>query len=284
MVRCIEQSFSIGLLSLRRLRVCSPRKIKGQQQPNVCRASARSQEAITTQKEHAKKTFFERIQGTQRGARTSSLERGAIEEALVELENVVASQPVEWSQLPGTWNVVYTTARDVRDIVEDQPVVPFARSTLVGQEYSSLKDGEVTNIIKLELVDLPPFLDVLAGTCISILVKADYSICSLKSIGLRFKSAAVGHVEPSEGLEGVILNPVLPRGQWNLSLLEFLRNVEVAYQFPGMVSTSNPSRIGPSLDVTYLDEDLFVGRAQQGGGVYVYQRVINNFMIKNQLS
>lgn len=236
----------------------------------------RSQEQAQ-QVTQAKQLFFERIRGTERGARTSSLERGTIEEALVNLENVVASQAINWSHLPGTWNVVYTTARDVRDIVKDQPILPFARSTLVGQEYSPLVGGggEVTNIIKLELVDLPPLVSILSGTCVSILVKADYSISSLKSIGLRFKSAAVGHVEPSEGVEGLILNPVLPRGQWNLSLLNYLKDLEIAFQFPGE-STSNSSRmntIRPSLDVTYLDSNLFVGRAQQGGGIYVYERV-----------
>lgn len=232
-------------------------------------ASARAQETIH-QVERAKNNFYQRIKGTERGARTSSIERGAIEEALVQLENVVASESIDWSHLPGTWNVVYTTARDVRDIVKEQPVIPFARSTLVGQEYSSIEEGEVTNIIRLELVDLPPFLDILSGTHISILVKADYAISSLKSIGLRFKSAAVGHVEPSDGIEGLILNPVLPRGQWNLTLLNFLRDLEIAFQFP---EGSPSNRIRPSLDITFLDSNLFVGRAQQGGGVYVYERV-----------
>lgn len=223
-------------------------------------------------KECAKLTFFRRIEGTERGSRTESLQRGTIEEALVDLEHLAASRPIDWSHLPGTWNVVYTTARDVRDVVKDGPIIPFARSTLVGQEYSSLERGQVTNIIKLELVDLPPLLNFLSGTNVSILVKADYTISSLKSVGLRFKSAAIGHVEPSGDLEGLVLSPILPRGQWNLAVLNFLRDAEIGYNFPS--STSNRSnRIQPSLDITYLDEDLFVGRAQQGGGVYVYSKV-----------
>jgi len=204
------------------------------------------------------------IRNTQRGSKASARQRGYIEEALVALESSASGSAIDWDLLPGTWNVAYTTARDVRDIVQDNPL-PFVKSTVVGQRFSSVEEGRVTNIITLEVVNAP----ILEGTSISIHVDADFVVASPKSIGLRFKSAAIGFVEPSESLQSIILSAMLPRGYWNLQVIAALRDFEIKYAF----NSSSSSRIRPSLDITHLSQNLFVGRAQQGGGIYCYQRL-----------
>lgn len=210
---------------------------------------------------------MECIRNTERGSKASALQRGHIEEALVALESTFAAtgNAIDWDLLPGTWNVAYTTARDVRDIVQDNPL-PFVKSTVVGQRFSPVEDQQVTNIITLEVVNVP----VLEGTSISVHVDAEFAIAAPKSIGLRFKSAAIGFVDPSESLQSIILNAILPRGYWNLEAITALRDFEIKYEFGDVTSSS--SRIRPSLDVTFLSESLLLGRAQQGGGIYCYQR------------
>ena len=216
----------------------------------------------------AKQRFKDAVRGTQRGNRTDSIERGEIEEAQVALETTVAGERIDWSLLPGTWDVIYTTARDVRGIVGEEPFL-MCKSRVVGQRYGTPVNclGRVTNIIELEF-DIP----FLRGTIVSINVEADYTIDSIRSIGLLFKSASFGRIEPGAALQDVLTPAVLPRGWWNLAVMNYLREFKVGFEFPG-TSRATESMIPPALFVTYLDEDMFIGRAQQGGGVYVYRRI-----------
>lgn len=217
----------------------------------------------------AKKMFLDAVRGTQRGSQTSSIERGQIEEAQVALEAQVAGGRIDWSLLPGTWDVVYTTARDVKGIVGEEPFL-MGKSRVVGQRYEVPVNGlgRVTNIIELQL-DVP----LLEGTTVSINVEADYRIDSVRSIGLLFKSASIGRIQPGPALQDVLTPALLPRGWWNLTAMQYLREFKIGFEFPGSSARAQGTMIPPSLFVSFLDEDMFIGRAQQGGGVYVYRRI-----------
>jgi hypothetical protein len=225
-----------------------------------------------------KREFLDSISGTGRGSLASLRRRGEIEEKLCGLESSVASDGIDWSLLPGKWNVVYTTARDVRDIVKDEPL-PFVKSTLVGQEFD--EGHNCTNFIELKAMKdraYPIISDLLDGSSITIRVRAKYQITGMKkrSIGLRFISAAAGSVEFQDDspLKLLLLNAVFPpRGQWNLNVLNFLKDFEIKYEFISESEAERPTAIRPSLNVTYLGEDLLCGRAVDTGGLYIYRRI-----------
>ena len=74
-------------------------------------------------REVAKAEFVAACRPTLRGSAASALERGRIEELITRLEGTVSEEDVDFSKLHGpgasrTWDVLYTTARDVRDIVK----------------------------------------------------------------------------------------------------------------------------------------------------------------------
>jgi len=219
-----------------------------------------------------KNEFYKLVEDTERGGNTTAIQRGEIEERLVQLESRSVRRHIPWDLLEGKWNVIYTTARDVRGIVRDVPDGFPLRALHVGQEYAPLGDetGKVVNVIQVELQ-----VPILQGTRISLIVEADYAITNLKSIGLRFRAASIRNVELGKGLQNLLTPAVLPRGSWNLAAIEFFRNFGVRYNFNESKREENEkldSKIPSSLDITVLDDDMLVGRAQGGGGIYAFKR------------
>lgn len=217
-----------------------------------------------------KDAFYKLVEDTERGGNTTAIQRGQIEERLVEIEGRLAGRDLRWDLLEGKWNVVYTTARDVRGIVRGVPEGFPVRALHVGQVYSCPATGKVLNVIQVELQ-----VPILKGTRVSILVEADYAITNLKSIGLRFKAAQIGKVELGEGLQNLLTPAILPRGNWNLAAVNFVRNLGFQLNFYNPERGDNEkqdSNISSSLDITVLDDDMLVGRAQGGGGIYAFKR------------
>lgn len=217
-----------------------------------------------------KEAFYKLVQDTERGGNTTAIQRGRIEESLVEIESRLAGSDIRWDLLEGKWNVVYTTARDVRGIVKGVPEGFPVRALHVGQVYSRPATGKVLNVIQVELQ-----VPILKGTRVSILVEADYAITNLKSIGLRFRAARIGNVELGEGLQNLLTPALLPRGNWNLAAVNFVRNLGLQFNFYNPErgdKGKQDSKISSSLDITVLDDDMLVGRAQGGGGIYAFKR------------
>lgn len=242
------------------MRVCRPN-------PRVCANASAATQPVSR---HLKRELRQLVSSTERGGMADSLTRGRVEELQVALESSTAGLPVDWSLLEGTWNVIYTTARDVTGIVRNDPRLPY-KSLMVGQEYSwgagrQEVRGVVTNIIEVEL--LPFFLQ---GTTFSINVEADFAISACRSIGLRFRSVSLRRLEPGANLQGLLAPALLPRGWWNLQTLDFIRSLDLTFMFP--IKGSADAAIPSSLDITYLDSDMLIGRAQGGGGVYMFERL-----------
>ena len=167
-----------------------------------------------------------------------------------------------------------TLTRAARFVRSSGPV-PFGEATLVGQEFT--RDGLVTNFIRLTAVPdawFPLVSDALSGTSLNVKVVAQWKVTGLKSIGLRFLSASVGEVEVEDGspLASLLTSAILPRGQWNVDLINGLRELKIfQLDFVSEADKSKDVRIRPSLSLGYLDDDLLVGRAVDTGGLYVYE-------------
>ena len=220
--------------------------------------------------------FLNLVAPTSRGGSTSAMDRGEIEQQICSLESTMADRDIDWGRLCGTWDVVFTTARDVRGLMNERPL-PFAEANLVGQVYDNA--GGVENYIVLTAVRdraWPLISDLLSGTSLSVRVQAEWRITGVRSIGLSFKRASVGQIEFSDEamLKAVLTNPVFPpRGQWNLDALELLRDSNLSLDFvSGADDGADTRRVLPSLHIAYLDDRLLIGRAVETGGLYVYRR------------
>jgi hypothetical protein len=226
---------------------------------------------VSSSAHQAKQVLLNAIAGTQRGSEAGSMKRGQIAEAQVAVE---AFSPIEvdWSLLAGTWNVVYTTASDVLPIVRPGTGLPGfpLRVGRVGQRFTSPEEGIVQNLIEVEA--MVPFL---SGTKTTLVVEASYEVRTSRSIALSFKKAGVGQVLAGDDLQNVLASPLLPRGEWQMQALmavsEFSAFIPLTTRVPG-TSSSSKTPAGLNYNITYLDEDMFIGRAGGNGGTFIFVR------------
>ena len=237
------------------------------------RAWVKAHGATRDSLEQVKERFLETVSRlASRGSTESAVDRGAVEECILELESH-SGDNVDFSLLYGpsgsqAWDVVYTTARDVRGLMQERPV-PWGEATLVGQEFQA--SGLVTNFIRLTAVDF----NILSGTSLNVKVLAQWRVSGMKSIGLRFLQASVGEIEVGDDspLAALLTNAILPRGQWNIDVINGLRELKLLeWNFVSDSDKSAEVRIAPALSLGFLDDDLLVGRAIETGGLYVYRR------------
>ncbi|KAL4527127.1 hypothetical protein Ndes2526B_g09160 [Nannochloris sp. 'desiccata'] len=223
------------------------------------------------QVQEVKQALLNAIAGTERGSDAGSLKRGQVAEAQVALE---AFSPIEvdWSLLAGTWNVVYTTASDVLPIVRPGAGLPGfpLRVGRVGQRFTSPEEGIVQNLIEVEA--LVPFL---SGTKTTLVVEAAYEVRTSRSIALSFKKAGVGQVLAGDDLQNLLASPLLPRGNWQMQALmaisEFSAFLPLTTRVPGTCSSSKIPA-GLNYNITFLDEEMFIGRAGGNGGTFIFVR------------
>lgn len=217
------------------------------------------------QREQKKLHLLSLVAGTQRGSDANLLKRGSIEEAQVALE-CTSPPEVDWSLLPGTWDVVYTTASDVVPIVRNENGFPL-RVGRVGQRFSSVEEGIVHNLIEVEAV-----LPVLNGSKATLVVEATYEVRTSRSIALRFQKVGVGRIEAGDDLQNALAPPLLPRGMFNLQALmalqDFSAYIPLTTRAIG-VDSGTRRTVGVNYSITYLDEDVFIGRAQGGTFIFV---------------
>ena len=183
-----------------------------------------------------------------------------------------STSPVEadWDLLEGTWEVVFTTASDVVPIVgTGVPGVPL-RVGQVSQRFSSPAEGRVQNIIEVEATDL-----LFGGSKATLVVDAAYSVRTARSIALEFQSAGVEKVEIGGLLQTLAAPALLPRGWWNMQLLQAAEqlafSVPLSTRPPG-VSSSSRQPVGINYNITYLDADMLIGRAQGSGGTFIFRK------------
>ncbi|XP_021733444.1 probable plastid-lipid-associated protein 10, chloroplastic isoform X2 [Chenopodium quinoa] len=234
-----------------------------------CSATATATDtSLSYEVENKKHDLLRAIQETERGLKTTPDQRSSIEEALVTVEKYDAGEPIDLAKLDGTWRLQYTSAPDVVVLFEAASRLPILQ---VGQIYQKFEccnqsdGGVVRNIIKWSIQNL---LEENEGA--TLLVSAKFSVVSRRNIYLQFEEITLQDISISEQVQAVIAPALLPRTFLSLQILQFFRSFKA--QIP--VTSTSPQRrsVGGLYYLSYLDNNMLLGRAVGGGGNFVFTR------------
>ncbi|EFJ45050.1 hypothetical protein VOLCADRAFT_121241, partial [Volvox carteri f. nagariensis] len=230
-----------------------------------------------TDRERAKQALLDLVKFTNRGLGVLTFQRGLIEEAQVRVESFQGPE-LEYSKLPGKWKLIYTTASDVLPILEAEywlspgPLSGFGipRPLEVGniyQRFTSPDEGVVENIINFKT----------PVTSLTFTVGARYDVRSGKRIALVFENARLGELKISEAAEALIAPALLPRGSLQHMILLALNEFQLKFQFRTAAQLASQAvtqrdNIAAGYLLSYLDEDMLIGRAIGLGGTFVFVR------------
>ncbi len=183
-----------------------------------------------------KAALLEAIASQNRGLLATETDKIAILSAVARLEDLNPTpRPVEATDLlDGNWRLLYTTSRGLLTI--DQ--LPLLK---LGQIYQCIraKDAKVYNIA--EVYGLP-YLEGFVS------VAARFEPVSERRVLVKFERSI-------SGLQRLI-NYQSPS--------EFIRQIESGQRFPALDFGIDSSNQQGWLDTTYLDEDLRIGRGNEG--------------------
>lgn len=187
-------------------------------------------------KAQKKATLLERIAGKNRGLLASKSDQVAILSAISQLEEYNPNpRPFEATELlEGNWRLLYTSSDELLGIGR----VPLLQ---LGQIYQCvrLKDQKIYNIAEVQGI---PLLEGLVS------VAAEFEPVSEKRVQVKFKRFIVG----SQRLIGYQSpNP-------------FINEIESGKKFIAIDSNLETRDRQGWLDITYLDEDLRIGRGNVG--------------------
>jgi hypothetical protein len=183
-----------------------------------------------------KAALLEVIAGKNRGLLATDAQRPGILAAIAQLEDRNPTpRPVEALKLlDGDWRLIYTTSRGILGI--DQ--FPFLQ---LGQVYQCIRAPEAKIYNIAELVGVP-FLEGIVS------VAARFAPVSERRVDVKFERSIVG----------------LQRLVDYRSPDYFIKQIETGKRFAAIdFSIENRDQQG-WLDITYLDEDLRIGRGNEG--------------------
>ncbi|MBE7381857.1 MAG: PAP/fibrillin family protein [Leptolyngbya sp. SIO1E4] len=195
-----------------------------------------------------KTELLEAIASTNRGLLASPADQQAIQILVARLEDRTPTpNPLAaTAQLEGAWRLLYTTSRDLLGIDR----IPTYR---LGQIYQCiyLAEQRIYNIA--EVIGLP-FLEGLVA------VSAQFEAVSQKRVTIAFNRGVFG-------LQRVLAYKT-PQS--------FIQKLQVEQKLPvwqGIDFQINRDRQSGWLEVTYLDDDLRIGRGNQGS-IFVLRKVM----------
>ncbi|XP_045828723.1 probable plastid-lipid-associated protein 10, chloroplastic isoform X1 [Trifolium pratense] len=222
--------------------------------------------AYDSELENKKHELLTSVRDTQRGLLTTPLQRSSIEEALVNVEGTNLGHPIDLNNLDGTWRLQYTSASDVLILFQAAATLPFFQVGQIFQKFecrdNSNGGGVIRNIVQWSI---PNLLEEQEGA--TLLVSAKFTLVSVRNIYLQFQEITVQDINISEQLQALIAPAILPRSFINLQILQYLRAFKA--QIP--VSPGRES-VGGLYYLSYLDDNMLLGRAVGGGGVFVFTR------------
>ncbi len=191
-----------------------------------------------------KAALMEAIAGKNRGLLATERDKQAILIAIAQMEDRnPTSRPVEASDLlDGNWRLLYTTSKGLLNI----DAVPLLK---LGQIYQCIrvKTASVYNIA--EVYGLP-FLEGLVS------VAARFEPVSERRVQVKFERSIFG----------------LQRLISYQSPEDFIQQIEMSKKFAAIDINLNSREQQGWLDITYLDDDLRIGRGNEGS-VFVLTKV-----------
>lgn len=194
-----------------------------------------------------KAELIEAIAPTNRGLLASDSDRKVIQAAITRLEgrNPTPSPLTATDLLAGDWRLLYTTSQELLGIDR----VPLAR---LGQIYQSIRlaDQRIFNIAEVE----GPWLSGIV--CVS----ARFQPVSDKRVNVAFERGVLG-----------LQNWLDYR--YPSQFIEKLESTEKLSLFQGIDFRINSDRQQGWLEVTYLDQDLRIGRGNEGN-LFVLKKVV----------
>ncbi|HAG83679.1 MAG TPA: fibrillin, partial [Cyanobacteria bacterium UBA12227] len=180
--------------------------------------------------------LLEAIAGKNRGLLATETDKIAILAAVAQLEDRNPNpRPLERSDLlEGNWRLLYTTSKGLLNLGR----VPVWQ---LGQIYQCVRTSTST-IYNIAEVSGLPYLEGLVSVC------ARFEGVSERRVNVRFDRSIVG----------------LQRLIGYQSPSDFIRQIEMGKKFSAFdVPIENREQKG-WLDITYLDEDLRIGRGNEG--------------------
>ncbi|OUS46330.1 hypothetical protein BE221DRAFT_205830 [Ostreococcus tauri] len=243
-------------------------------------ASSSATEAdVGDARRRAKARLVDACVGTYRGALTTADDRSAIAEAQGALERIGdGSETIDFDALDGKWRLAYTNASDVLGLLIASRTTGVPEVGDIFQSFSC-KNGKnegITNEIRLSL----PFIlsEAKRGEPggVGLRVQASYEDIGRRRLRLTFQEAKVSEINISPLAETLLAPAILPRGSLNHQVLMFIKELELKFPLRGALTSigggepSGGAAVG-SYHLTYVDEDVLVGRAQ-AGGVYIFTR------------
>ncbi|EEF47119.1 probable plastid-lipid-associated protein 10, chloroplastic [Ricinus communis] len=209
------------------------------------------------------------IQDTQRGLVATADQRSIIEDALVSLEGYNVGAPIDLVKLDGTWRLQYTSAPDVLILLESSARLPFLQVGQIFQKFEcrdQSSGGIIRNVVRWSI---PTVFEEQDGA--TLLVSAKFDVVSARNIYLQFEEISIQNIKISEEVQALIAPAILPRSFFSLQILQFIRafKAQIPVRNPG-----NPGRraVGGLYYLSYLDNNMILGRAVGGGGIFVFTK------------
>jgi hypothetical protein len=183
-----------------------------------------------------KTALLEAIAGTNRGLLASVAQKQAILAAIANLEDFNPTpRPVEATNLlDGNWRLIYTTSKSLLNLDRLQ----FLK---LGQIYQCIR-VKTTSVYNIAEIYGLPYLEGLVS------VAANFEPVSERRVQVKFKRSIIG----------------LQRLLGYSSPEDFIQQIEAGKKFTAIDTTLNSDKQQGWLDITYIDQDLRIGRGNEG--------------------
>jgi hypothetical protein len=183
-----------------------------------------------------KAELLDAITGKNRGILATPTDRKAIQAAIARLEDLNPN-PDPFSvpeRLEGNWRLLYTTSNDLLRL--DQ--LPFCKLGQIYQ-YIQLEGDRIYNVAEVKGL---PYLDGVVS------VAARFEPVSKQRVNVRFERSVVG-------LQSLLSYQ---------SPSQFIEMMQTGKKLPALDFSIDPTNQKGWLDITYLDDDLRIGRGNVG--------------------
>ncbi|WP_193197893.1 PAP/fibrillin family protein [Nostoc sp. MG11] len=183
-----------------------------------------------------KTALIDAIAGTNRGLLATEQQKQAILTAIANLEDLNPTpRPVEASNLlDGDWRLLYTTSKGLLNLDR----IPLCK---LGQIYQCIR-VETTTVYNIAEIYGLPYLEGLVS------VAAKFEPVSGRRVQVKFERSIIG----------------LQRLIGYNSPATFIQEIENGKKFPAIDAALNSDKQQGWLDITYIDNNLRIGRGNEG--------------------